>query len=67
MDAPRAQPGVVTALNAAPELGDQLKIMFGDMTAGPMPSRLLELADALEAAFQRGELFDKPSGRSRAS
>lgn len=58
---------MITALNPAPELGDQLKRMFGDMSAGPMPSRLLELADELEAAFQRGELFDKPCRRARAS
>ena len=64
---PGSEPGVIAALNPAPELGDQLKRMFGDMTAGPMPSRLVELADALEAAFQRGELVDKPCRRSRAS
>ena len=50
-----------------PQLGDQLKRMFGDVTAGPMPDRLLELADALEEAFQRGELFDKGRRRPRAS
>ena len=52
---------------AQPELGDQLKAMFGEMTAGPMPSRLLELADRLEDAFQRGELFDCATRRPRAS
>ena len=50
-----------------PDLGDQLKVMFGEMSAGPMPSRLLELADRLEEAFQRGELFDCSKRRSRAS
>ena len=40
-----------------PELGDRLKVMFGEMSAGPMPPRLLELADRLEEAFQKGELF----------
>ena len=50
-----------------PEIGDQLKVMFGEMSAGPMPSRLLELADRLEEAFQRGDLFDCDRLRSRAS
>ena len=51
---------------AQPELGDRLKVMFGEMSAGPMPPRLLELADRLEEAFQRGELFSS-CGRRRAS
>ena len=51
---------------AAPELGDRLKVMFGEMSAGPLPPRLLELADRLEEAFQRGELFGDCS-RRRAS
>ncbi len=50
-----------------PELGEQLKCMFGEMSAGPMPSRLLELANALEDAFQRGDLFECASRRSRVS
>ena len=49
-----------------PELGDRLKVMFGEMSAGPLPPRLLELADRLEEAFQRGELFSDCS-RRRAS
>lgn len=52
---------------SAPELGDQLKRMFGDLTAGPMPGRLVDLADRLEEAFQRGELFDCASRRPHAS
>ena len=40
------------------EIGDQLKGMFDRLTSGPMPKRLIDLADALEEAFQRGELFD---------
>jgi hypothetical protein len=32
--------------------------MFDGLTAGPMPDRLLQLADALEEAFQRGELYE---------
>ena len=39
-------------------LGDELKQMFGDLTAGPLPDRMVQLADALEEAFRRGELFD---------
>lgn len=41
-------------------LGDELKDMFDLMCDGPMPNRLVELADALEAAFQRGELHPQP-------
>jgi hypothetical protein len=43
------------------QLGCELKSMFGSLTAGPLPDRLVELADALEEAFRRGEL----SGPSR--
>lgn len=39
-------------------IGAELKSMFETLTAGPMPDRLLQLADALEEAFQRGELFE---------
>ena len=43
-------------------LGAELKCMFEGLTAGPMPDRLLQLADALEEAFQRGDLFEtRPS------
>lgn len=59
---------MITDLRSSqPEIGDQLKRMFGEITEGPLPSRLLELADQLEEAFQRGELFETRSGRSRAS
>ena len=37
-------------------IGGRLKMVFEQATVGPMPDRLMELADALEAAFQRGEL-----------
>ncbi len=37
-------------------LGDQLKTYFDGLTAGPVPDRLLRLTEALEAAFERGEL-----------
>ena len=47
-----------------PELGD--RVMFGELSAGPMPPRLLELADRLEEAFQRGELV-AACGERRAS
>ncbi len=66
------EPGRLLAGSAAvqqpadPELGDRLKVMFGEMSSGPMPPRLLELADRLEEAFQRGELFGTCEGR-RAS
>jgi hypothetical protein len=42
-------------------MGAELKTMFESLTAGPMPDRLLQLADALEDAFQRGDLFDEHS------
>ena len=38
-------------------LGEELKTMFDNLTTGPMPDRLVQLADALEEAFQKGELF----------
>ena len=40
-------------------LGDQLKGLFDHFSEGPMPDRLLNLADALEEAFQRGDLHAK--------
>ena len=40
-------------------LGDQLKGLFDNGAQGPMPKRLIDLADALEDAFQRGELHRK--------
>lgn len=40
-------------------LGDQLKGLFDRISAGPMPKRLIDLADALEEAFRRGELHRK--------
>ena len=60
-------PGAAVPPAGQPDLGDQLKVMFGEMSAGPMPSRLLELADRLEEAFQRGDLFECADRRSRAS
>lgn len=59
--------GAAIAPVSQPDLGDQLKVMFGEMSAGPMPSRLLELADRLEEAFQRGDLFECATRRTRAS
>ena len=43
-------------------LGHELKCMFDTLTAGPLPERLIQLADALEDAFRRGELFDDRRG-----
>ena len=43
-------------------LGCELKSMFENLTSGPMPEHLLQLADALEDAFQRGELFEPRAG-----
>lgn len=40
-------------------IGGQLKSLFGGLTSGPMPDRLAQLADALEEAFERGELKRK--------
>ncbi len=60
------EPGVrefPSAQPCQPELGDRLKVMFGEMSSGPLPPRLLELADRLEDAFQKGELFAGRPGR----
>ncbi|OYX32141.1 MAG: hypothetical protein B7Y99_09020 [Caulobacterales bacterium 32-69-10] len=46
---------------AQAQLGCELKTMFDSLTAGPLPDRLVQLADALEEAFRRGELFDPRS------
>ena len=37
-------------------VGDQLKVVFGEVASEPMPDRLRQLAEALEDALQRGEL-----------
>jgi hypothetical protein len=37
-------------------LGDQLKSYFDRLTAGPVPDKLMRLTQALEEAFERGEL-----------
>jgi hypothetical protein len=42
--------------SAEAALGDQLKSYFDAIVAGPVPDRLLKLADALDQAFDRGEL-----------
>lgn len=39
-------------------IGDQLKGMFETMTSGPLPDRLVQLADALDEAFAAGVLGD---------
>ena len=48
-------------------LGDELKGMFDILCDGPMPKRLLDLADALEEAFQRGDLHAAPCARDTLS
>ena len=45
-------------------MGAQLKTVFDRLTASPMPDRMQELADALERAFQQGELQMKAKGLS---
>ncbi len=52
----------VSAIPLEEVLGDQLKTYFDSLTAGPVPDRLLRLTEALEAAFERGEL--KCGGRA---
>ena len=57
MQPPAAQVPREPAVAAIEEpLGDQLKTYFDKLTAGPVPDRLLRLTEALEAAFERGEL-----------
>ena len=41
---------------AQARIGQDLKSMFDNLTAGPMPDRLAVLAMALEEAFERGEV-----------
>ena len=48
-------------------VGDQLKVLFGDIAREPMPDRLRQLAEALEDAFQRGELCREPHRQPKAS
>jgi hypothetical protein len=38
------------------QLGGELKSMFNSLTCGPVPDRLVELTEALEEAFRRGDL-----------
>jgi hypothetical protein len=52
------------APEAQERLGCELKSMFDNLTAGPLPDRLVQLADALDEAFRRGELFDHRARRS---
>ncbi len=48
------RPAVIAT--AEQPFGDQLKTYFDDLTAGPIPDRLARLTEALEQAFERGEL-----------
>jgi hypothetical protein len=56
--APGSQEWVVLHAQTPDRMGDELKQMFGALTAGPMPDRMLQLTEALEEAFRRGDLFD---------
>lgn len=51
------------AAGSQAQLGCELKTMFDSLTAGPLPDRLVQLADALEEAFRRGELFEPKTRR----
>lgn len=42
--------------SANARLGEDLKVMFDTLTAGPMPDRLVHLAMALEDALERGDI-----------
>ena len=37
-------------------VGDELRRMFDDVVSSPMPQSMIDLCDALEDAFRRGEL-----------
>ncbi len=56
----RMRPSLTGAINSpgATEepLGAKLKSYFDHMALGPVPDRLIDLTEALEAAFDRGEL-----------
>jgi hypothetical protein len=65
-DLPRQAQWPLGASPAQARIGDELKTMFDTLTAGPLPDRLVQLADALDEAFRRGELYDTPPSR-RAS
>ena len=42
-------------------VGERLREMFDAMTAGPLPSHLVDLVDQLEA---QADAADKPAGRA---
>jgi len=42
----------------------ELRVFFDSLTAQPLPDRMLELAQALEDAFGRGELYAADRRRS---
>ena len=48
--------GLAADQELGPPLGARLKVYFDDLTAGPVPDHLLKLTEALEAAFERGDL-----------
>ena len=47
-------------------LGEQLKSYFDGLTTSPVPDTLLRLTEALEAAFERGDLQCGKCRTSRA-
>ena len=47
-----------------PPLATRLKLYFDGLTQGPVPDHLLQLTEALEVAFERGDL---KCGRRSAS
>jgi hypothetical protein len=56
---PQWRPGMIVHQ----QLGGELKTVFDGLTAAPLPDKLMQLADALEEAFQRGDLFEARPGR----
>jgi hypothetical protein len=51
----RVEPDRAVTLEGA--VGDGLRRMFDDLVSDPMPKGMVDLCDALEDAFRRGELF----------
>ncbi len=62
-DASASRPWAPLSTLRSDQLGDDLKQMFGQLTAGPLPDRIVQLADALEEAFRRGDLVDPDTRR----
>ena len=43
-------------VSASTGVGDELRRMFDDVVSSPMPKSMLDLCEALEDAFRRGDL-----------